>query len=206
MKSHHTTTLHQFTLLSKRSSTSFEESSHKFKKSLKKHIYTFWKDSSYSIISPILEIILCQSYIGWKFRYYTTIILHETDELQLLFSRHTKLSSVTPCLWMVFNFVIEPFTTFFCFFYSIQCIPTSLYSGKHVYKLTTTCAKAKNDVYLCARSFSLRMMTEKKPISIINLLHLNSASTNICLWNWFHEKTKILWDFFEWMMKVPVST
>jgi len=136
MKSHHTTTLHQFTLLSKRSSTSFEESSHKFKKSLKKHIYTFWKDSSYSIISPILEIILCQSYIGWKFRYYTTIILHETDELQLLFSRHTKLSSVTPCLWMVFNFVIEPFTTFFCFFYSIQCIPTSLYSGKHVYKLT----------------------------------------------------------------------
>ena len=77
---------------------------------------------------------------------------------------------------------------------------------KHVYKLTTTCAKAKNDVYLCARSFSLRMMTEKKPISIINLLHLNSASTNICLWNWFHEKTKILWDFFEWMMKVPVST
>ena len=96
MKSHHTTTLHQFTLLSKRSSTSFEESSHKFKKSLKKHIYTFWKDSSYSIISPILEIILCQSYIGWKFRYYTTIILHETDELQLLFSRHTKLSSVTP--------------------------------------------------------------------------------------------------------------
>ena len=77
---------------------------------------------------------------------------------------------------------------------------------KHVYKLTTTCAKAKNDVYLCARSFSLRMMTEKRPISIINLLHLNSASTNICLWNWFHEKTKILWDFFEWMMKVPVST
>jgi len=39
MKSHHTTTLHQFTLLSKRSSTSFEESSHKFKKSLKKHIH-----------------------------------------------------------------------------------------------------------------------------------------------------------------------
>merc|ERR1712158_37209 len=68
-------------------------------------------------------------------------------------------------LVMVFNLVIEPFTTFFCFFYSIQCIPTSLYSGKHVYKLTTTCAKAKNDVYLCARSFSLRMSQKKtKPI------------------------------------------
>ena len=113
MKSHHTTTLHQFTLLSKRSSTSFEESSHKFKKSLKKHIYTFWKDSSYSIISPILEKILSQSYIGWKFCYYITKFLHETNELQLLFSRHTKLSSVIPCLWMVFNFVIESFTTYF---------------------------------------------------------------------------------------------
>jgi len=85
---------------------------------------------------------------------------------------------------MVFNLVIEPFTTFFCFFYSIQCIPTSLYSGKHVYKLTTTCAKAKNDVYLCARSFSL--MTEKTPISIINPTAANK------------HKQKFVWIFF-WM-------
>jgi hypothetical protein len=105
-------------------------------------------------------------------------------------------------LVMVFNLVIEPFTTFFCFFYSIQCIPTSLYSGKHVYKLTTTCAKAKNDVYLCARSFSLRMSQKKtKPISIINPTpYCNLQQAQIFVKNWFHEKKK-----FVWMMKVPVS-
>jgi len=156
MKSHHTTTLHQFTLLSKRSSTSFEESSHKFKKSLKKHIYTFWKDSSYSIISPILEIILCQSYIGWKFRYYTNLRIAAFifKTYKIIISDTLLVNGLQLCNWALYDL-------FFCFFYSIQCIPTSLYSGKHVYKLTTTCAKAKNDVYLCARSFSLRMMTEK---------------------------------------------
>lgn len=118
---------------------------------------------------------------------------------KIIISDTLLVNGLQLCNWALYDL-------FFCFFYSIQCIPTSLYSGKHVYKLTTTCAKAKNDVYLCARSFSLRMMTEKRPISIINLLHLNSASTNICLWNWFHEKTKFLWNFFEWMMKVPVST
>jgi hypothetical protein len=83
-------------------------------------------------------------------------------------------------LVMVFNLVIEPFTTFFCFFYSIQCIPTSLYSGKHVYKLTTTCAKAKNDVYLCARSFSLRMSQKNKTNIYYKSYTLlqSSASTN----------------------------
>ena len=99
-------------------------------------------------------------------------------------------------LVMVFNLVIEPFTTFFCFFYSIQCIPTSLYSGKHVYKLTTTCAKAKNDVYLCARSFSLRMSQKKtKPISIINPTpYCNLQQAQIFVKNWFHEKKNL----YEW--------
>lgn len=159
MKSHHTTTLHQFTLLSKRSSTSFEESSHKFKKSLKKHIYTFWKDSSYSIISPILEIIkLHWMKISLLHNYNSTwnrrIAAFIFKTYKIIISDTLLVNGLQLCNWALYDL-------FFCFFYSIQCIPTSLYSGKHVYKLTTTCAKAKNDVYLCARSFSLRMMTEK---------------------------------------------
>merc|ERR1712051_1097614 len=100
-KSHHTTTLHQFTLLSKRGVRLHLKNQ---TTSSRNHLKNpFWKEFS--------------AKLHWKNRkkLTTTIILHET-ELQLLFSRRvqtcldmfrpvltcpdltTKLSSVKPCL------------------------------------------------------------------------------------------------------------
>jgi len=97
---------------------------------------TFWKDSSSNHLTHFGNNSL-PSYIGKieekKTHYNTTIILHET-ELQLLFSRRVQTCPdlsrhVQTCpdlttknfisetlLVMVFNLVIEPFTTFFVSF------------------------------------------------------------------------------------------
>lgn len=188
MKSHHTTTLHQFTLLSKRGVRLHLKNQTTSSRNHLKN--TFWKDSSSNHLTHFgnnslsklhwMKISLLHNYNStWNRRIAAFIF----KTYKIIISDTLLVNGLQLCNWALYDL-------FFCFFYSIQCIPTSLYSGKHVYKLTTTCAKAKNDVYLCARSFSLRMSQKKtKPISIINpTSYCNLQQAQIFVKNWFHEK------------------
>jgi len=133
MKSHHTT-LHQFTLLSRRG-VRLHLKNQAQQESLKKH---FLKTLIISPNPSILEIILCHQVLHWKNRKKRLTLTTTTcNNICSFYFQLRKIINSDTLLVMVFNLVIEPFyDLFFCFFYSIQCIPTSLYSGKHVYKLT----------------------------------------------------------------------
>jgi len=95
MKSHHTT-LHQFTLLSRRG-VRLHLKNQAQQESLKKH---FLKTLIISPNPSILEIILCHQVLHWKNRKKKdshSPQLHATTFAAFTFN-YEKLSTVTPCL------------------------------------------------------------------------------------------------------------
>jgi len=154
MKSHHTT-LHQFTLLSRRG-VRLHLKNQAQQESLKKTLF----ENTHHLTQPINfgNYSLPPSFTLEKSKKKThTHHNYMQQHLQLLLSTmknyqqwHLACDGLQPCNWAL----LRPF---FCFFYSIQCIPTSLYSGKHVYKLTVQKPKM---TCICVRDRSVWYFTK----------------------------------------------
>jgi hypothetical protein len=127
MKSHHTT-LHQFTLLSRRG-VRLHLKNQAQQESLKKH---FLKTLIISPNPSILEIILCHQVLHWKNRKKRLTLTTTTcNNICSFYFQLRKIINSDTLLVMVFNLVIEPFYDLFLFL-----LQYPMYPNKFVFRKT----------------------------------------------------------------------